>query len=323
MPREVIPDSKERIGPPEVYVTLRDLVGLQHDAHGFSFLPSHAIQSLLSGRHRSRLRGRGLDFDEVRKYVAGDDIRNIDWRVTARVGETHSKVFTEERERPVLLIVDQTSSMFFGSRVYLKSVVAAHAAALGAWRTLEVGDRVGGIVFDDTSLDYVTPKRDRRSVQRILHLVAERNQALGPKAAEAGGNQLLEALRQAHQLVTHDYLVVVISDFMGFDDKVMKILIQLSRHNDLIAAQVSDPMEEKLPGANLVLTDGVFRTSLDRRKRAHEGVNRRQAELYQHLAAQMKRFGIPLLTFNTTEPVSTQLRKMVGGATRLKVKSSK
>ncbi|MEN8201591.1 MAG: DUF58 domain-containing protein [Bacteroidota bacterium] len=323
MPRELIPDSKERKGPPEVYVTLRDLIGLQHDAHGFSFLPRHAIQSLLSGRHRSRLRGRGLDFDEVRKYVAGDDIRNIDWRVTARVGETHSKVFTEERERPVLLIVDQSSSMFFGSRVYLKSVVAAHAAALGAWRTLEVGDRVGGIVFDDDSLDYVTPKRDRRSVQRILHLVAERNQALGPKSVATNENQLFEALRQTHQLVTHDYLVVVISDFQGFDDQVMKILIQLSRHNDLIAARVTDPMEEKLPAANLVLTDGVFRTSLDRRKKAHTRINKKQAEIQQHLAAQLKRFGIPLLEFNTTEPVSTQLRKMVGGATKSIVKSRK
>ncbi|MEN8227807.1 MAG: DUF58 domain-containing protein [Bacteroidota bacterium] len=318
MPREIIKEKGARMGPPEVYVTLRDLVGLQHDAHGFSFLPRHAIQSLLSGRHRSRLRGRGLDFDEVRKYVAGDDIRNIDWRVTARVGETHSKVFTEERERPVLLIVDQSSSMFFGSQVYLKSVIAAHATALGAWRTLDVGDRVGGIVFDDTSLAYVTPKRDRRSVQRILHLVAERNQALGPKSAKTNENQLLEALRQAHQLVTHDYLVVVISDFMGFGDPVMKLLIQLSRHNDIIAARVTDPVEEKLPGANLVLTDGVFRTALDRRKKAYNGLNKKQAETQQHLADQMKRFGIPLLKFNTEEPVSVQLRKMVGGEARIR-----
>ena len=160
MPREIIPDREELKGPPEVYVSLRDLIGLQHDAHGFSFLPRHAIQSLLSGRHRSRLRGRGLDFDEVRNYVAGDDVRNIDWKVTARVGVPHSKVFTEERERPVLLIVDQSSSMFFGSRRYLKSVVAAHVTSLAAWRTLEVGDRLGGIVFNDQDLEYVPPKRD-------------------------------------------------------------------------------------------------------------------------------------------------------------------
>ncbi len=318
MPREIIPERSDLKGPPEVYATLRDLVGLQHDAHGFSFLPRHAIQSLLSGRHRSRLRGRGLDFDEVRKYVAGDDIRNIDWRVTARVGTTHSKVFTEERERPVLLIVDQCSSMFFGSQVYLKSVIAAHAAALAAWRTLEVGDRVGGIVFDDQHLDYVAPKRDRRSVQRILHLVATRNQALGPRAPETKRNQLLAALRQAQQLVTHDYLIVVISDFQGFDTEVMKALIQLTRHNDVIAARVTDPVEEKLPETDLVLTDGVFQTSLERRKRAHSFFQKQQLQIQDHLFTQLSRYGIPVLNLDTGEAVSVQLRNTVGGQARRK-----
>jgi len=318
MPREIIKDKEKRQGPPEVYATLRDMVGLQHDAHGFSFLPRHAIQSLLSGRHRSRLRGRGLDFDEVRKYVAGDDIRNIDWRVTARVGSTHTKVFTEERERPVLLVVDQSSSMFFGSQVYMKSVIAAHATALGAWRTLEVGDRVGGIVFDDASLDYVAPKRDRRSVQRLLHLVSTRNHLLGPEQKEAHGNQLHEALRQAQQLVTHDFLVVVISDFQEFDDEIMRSMIQLSRHNDLIAAQVVDPAEERLPEAKLVLSDGTFQTALDQQKRTRSSVEKDLADRQEHLVSQFHRFAIPLIIFNTIDSVSSQLRKSVGGAVRIK-----
>lgn len=318
MPREIIPERPDLKGPPEVYATLRDLVGLQHDAHGFSFLPRHAIQSLLSGRHRSKLRGRGLDFDEVRKYVAGDDIRNIDWRVTARVGSTHSKVYTEERERPVLLIVDQSSSMFFGSQVYLKSVIAAHAAALAAWRTLEVGDRVGGIVFDDLNLDYVTPKRDRRSVQRILHLVATRNQALGPLTAESETNQLLLALKRAQQLVTHDFLIVVISDFEGFGSEIMKILIQLSRHNDVIAVRVSDPVEENLPDTNLVLTDGTFQTSLERRKKARSRFQHQQVLNKDQLVSQLNRYGIPILNLDTGKAVSLQLRKAVGGKAKMK-----
>lgn len=318
MPREVIKEKEERRGPPEIYATLRDLVGLQHDAHGFSFLPRHAIHSLLSGRHRSRLRGRGLDFDEVRKYVAGDDIRNIDWRVTARVGSTHTKVFTEERERPVLLVVDQSSSMFFGSQAYMKSVTAAHLTALGAWRTLEVGDRVGGIVFDDASLDYVSPKRDRRSVQRLLHHVATRNQALAPQQKEVPGNQLQEALRQVQQLVNHDFLVVLISDFQEFDDEIMKTMIQLSRHNDLIAAQVVDPLEEILPEANMVLSDGIFQTALEQQKRIRKRLIKEHMERQQHLASQLQRYGIPFLKFDTIDPVSTQLRKKVGGEVHIK-----
>jgi len=317
MPREIIKEQEPRKGPPEVYATLRDLVGMQHDAHGFSFLPRHAIHSLLSGRHRSRLRGRGLDFDEVRKYVAGDDTRNIDWRVTARVGSTHTKVFTEERERPVLLVVDQSTSMFFGSRVYLKSVTAAHAAALGAWRTLDVGDRVGGIVFDDASLDYVSPKRDRRSVQQLLSLISARNLALGP-GKERNENQLFEALKQVLQLVTHDFLVVVISDFHDFHDEIMKTMIQISRHNDLICVQVSDPAETDLPEADLVLTDGTYQTALEQQKRVRENLKKELEDWQLRLSSQMRRYGIPLIKFNTNDPVSSQLRIAVGGEVRIR-----
>ena len=313
MPREIIPEKSDLKGPSEVYATLRDLIGLQHDAHGFSFLPRHAMQSLLSGRHRSKLRGRGLDFDEVRKYVAGDDIRNIDWRVTARVGATHTKVFTEERERPVLLLVDQSTSMFFGSQLYFKSVIAAHTAALAAWRTLEVGDRLGGIVFTDSQIDFVSPKRDRRNVQRLLHLVSDRNQALGPGPVELGKNQLNEALRQAQQVATHDFLLVLISDFKWFDDQTMKELINLSRHNDIIAAHVVDPMEEKLPGANLVMSDGEHQTLFEHHRKARSAFDEQQADKKQNIFSQFRRFGIPLLKIDTTEPVSAQLRKLMGG----------
>ena len=118
MPKEVLhsAQNESRKGPAEVYASLPDLVALQYEANGFSFLPKYAVQSVLSGRHRSRLRGRGLDFDEVRKYIPGDDIRNIDWKVTARVGVTNTKEFTEEKERQGLLVIDQSPSMFFVSK---------------------------------------------------------------------------------------------------------------------------------------------------------------------------------------------------------------
>jgi len=314
MPREIIPDQTERKGPPEVYVSLRDLIGLQHEAHGFSFLPRYAIQSLLSGRHRSRLRGRGLDFDEVRQYVSGDDIRNIDWKVTARVGTTHTKVFTEERERPVLIVVDQSSSMFFGSRRYIKSVVAAHLAALGAWRTLEVSDRVGGIVFGDRELDHVTPKRNRKSVQQLLSLVTDKNQALGPGKEALQENMLERSIRLAEQTTNHDFLVVVISDFQQLNPNILKAMIRISVHNDVIAAQVSDPLEQELPGANLVLSDGIYQTALEYKSRSRDIFQEHRAEKQEQLAVQLHRYGIPLLSFNTGEPASTQLRNVMGGS---------
>jgi len=121
---------------------------MEHLSRGFSLLASkQKVRSLLGGKHASKLRGRGLDFEEVRNYVPGDDIRNIDWKVTARTQKTHSRVYSEEKEKPTLIVVDQSKSMFFGSQKRTKSVVAAELAALTAFKILKEGDRVGGIVF--------------------------------------------------------------------------------------------------------------------------------------------------------------------------------
>ena len=134
---------------PRIHVTLDHLRRLEGAARGLSFMPRQPSASVLNGRHASRLRGRGLNFEEMRNYLPGDDIRSIDWKATARTGEPHVRVFTEERDRPALLVVDQRMSMFFGTQLNMKSVTAAEAAAIVGFRILAQGDRVGGIVFDD------------------------------------------------------------------------------------------------------------------------------------------------------------------------------
>ena len=125
-----------------VHTSLADLLRLEHLARGFSLLPRQPIHSLLSGRHASRLRGRGLDFEELRHYRLGDDVRTIDWKATNRTGKPQVRVFTEERDRPAIVVVDQRQTMFFGSRRSMKSVAAAEAAAMGVWRVLDQVDRV-------------------------------------------------------------------------------------------------------------------------------------------------------------------------------------
>src|SRR5262244_1272240 len=134
---------------PGVYVDLEEMIALEYRSRKVSFLPRQPVHSLLSGRFASRMRGRGLNFEEIRDYRSGDDVRQIDWKVTARLQKPHVRVFNEERDRPALLIVDQRLAMFFGSRYAMKSVTAAQAAAIGAWRVLGVGDRVGAVVFND------------------------------------------------------------------------------------------------------------------------------------------------------------------------------
>src|SRR5262245_35098159 len=162
-----------------VYVALDDLIALEQKSRKVSFLPRQPVRSLLSGRFASRMRGRGLNFEEIRDYRSGDDVRSIDWKVTARLQKPHARVINEERERPALLVVDQRLSMFFGSRHAMKSVTAAQAAAIGAWRVLGAGDRVGAIVFNDREVVEIRPRRSRQTVLQILTAVVGQNQALG------------------------------------------------------------------------------------------------------------------------------------------------
>src|ERR1700742_3614630 len=142
---------------PGAYADLGALIRLRFQAHGFSLLPRQPVHSILAGRHASRLRGRGLNFEEIRRYLPGDDVRQIDWKVTMRTGKTHCRVYTEEKERSVLLVVDQRLSMFFGSVKNMKSLTAAEVTALAAWRVVAQKDRVGAIVFNDTKIAEVRP----------------------------------------------------------------------------------------------------------------------------------------------------------------------
>ena len=151
-----------------VYVDLDELVRWQYRSSGFSFLPRQPVHSILSGRHASKLRGRGLNFEELRDYLPGDDTRNIDWKVTARTGKPYVRVYTEEKDRTVWLLIDQRVGMFFGSRQKMKSVVAAEVAAISAWRVLSVGDRVGALVFNDSEVSVIPPHRSRDRVMQVL-----------------------------------------------------------------------------------------------------------------------------------------------------------
>lgn len=241
-----------------VYVTLEQLAALRFRAKGFSFLPRQPVRSLLAGGHASKLRGRGLDFDEIRKYLPGDDPRTIDWKVTARTRTPYSRVYTEERQRPVLFVVDQRLGMFFGSVKLLKSVVAAQAMALGAWRTIAVKDCVGGVIFNDTDIVEVRPRRTKTTVMHLLRAVTDQNRALRADAdVKSNLAQLNEALRRAARLATHDFLVVLITDAAGATSETNELLTTIARHNDVLVSFVYDPLEADLPQAgNVVVSDG-------------------------------------------------------------------
>ena len=248
---------------PGVYVSLDDLLALEYRGRKVSFLPRQPVHSLLSGRFASRMRGRGLNFEEIRDYRPGDDVRSIDWKVTARLQKPHIRVFNEERDRQALLVVDQRLSMFFGSRRAMKSVAAAEAAAIGAWRVLGAGDRVGAIVFDDRGLTEFRPRRSRSTVLQILSAIVARNRALGVgRGLSASPSMLNKALQQAQRRALHDAAVIIISDFDGADDETHKMVGAMARHNDVVALLVHDPLQSDLPAsASMTVTDGELADS--------------------------------------------------------------
>jgi uncharacterized protein (DUF58 family) len=304
---------------PGVYAELADLVALEHRARGFSFLPRQPVHSLLTGRRSSRLRGRGMTFEEIRGYLPGDDVRTIDWKVTARTREPHVRVYTEERDRPGMLVVDQRLSMFFGTRRAMKSVTAAETAALGIWRLFSQGDRVGAVVFDDRESLELKPHRSRRQALRILHAILEKNHALHADAKwPAAPGMLNRALESARRLVTHDYVVAVVSDFDGLDDETERLVTSLAQHNDVIAVPIYDPSHSSLPeGGRLVVGDGELQVELDL---GRETVRKRLLDFGGQRLARVSRWqaerGVAVLPLSTAEDPALQMRRLLGGLSR-------
>jgi uncharacterized protein (DUF58 family) len=207
------------------------------------------ISSLQTGAYVSHFKGRGMEFDESRPYQPGDDPRNIDWRVTARSSEAYTKLFREERERPVLIMTDLRTNMHFATRGCFKSVSGARAAALLAWAAHHRGDRLGGLVFGDTRHRELRPRLGRQAALRYVHELVTHpdwstNMDHGLVDEEPPLTQAMAMLRR----VAHPgSLVIIISDFVGFSRAAQSYLTGIARHNEVMAVFLSDPLERKLP----------------------------------------------------------------------------
>ncbi|WP_454764338.1 DUF58 domain-containing protein [Cupriavidus campinensis] len=300
---------------PGVHVDVAALAALEAVARDFHFRTRQPVHSLLSGRHGSRVRGRGLAFEELRLYLPGDDVRMMDWRVTARTGKPHVRVYAEEKERPVLLVVDQRMNMFFGSRRAMKSVTAAEAAALAAWRIVSDGDRVGGIVFGDARMDTLAPRRSRDAVLHWLAALAQHNQRLRADApARRGAAPLNAALERAVRLAHHDHLVIVISDFDGSDEATRRAMLALRSRNDVLSILVYDPFLLELPDSgHLVVSDGELQVELGF---GHDTLRRGIRSFADAHSAELmdwhRRLGVPLLPLSAAEETASQLRRLLG-----------
>jgi len=301
-----------------IYADLNELRRLKYLAKGFSFTPKQPANSALSGKNVSKLRGRGLNFEELRHYRPGDDIRAMDWKVTQRTGKPHIKVFTEERERNVYLAIDQRMTMFFGSTNKMKSVIAAELAALVAWQISDSGDRIGAVIYNDQQTKIIPAKRGRQHVIHLLSEVLKKNHEL---SIDNNGHRQIDdsdsynkMLATLNKITKHNALVILIGDGHGFNDKSTDYIKQLRQHNEVIACHIADPLELKLPKmSQMIVSDGVqqiqFSSENKQFQQNYLAEITRQLESYVSAA---KKYRIPLIEINTIAPVEQQLRKALG-----------
>ncbi len=297
------------VGLSGIEVSVDDLIGLRFRAQRLELGIARRARHSMIGAHGSRFRGRGMEFAESRIYQPGDDVRSIDWRVTARTGRPHTKLFQEERERPVILLVDLGVSMFFGTRTAYKSVLAAETAALIAWAAMHGGDRVGALVAGRSHHLELEPVSGRRGVLRVLRALA----ALSRQESNDEEQQvkLCDSLLRARHVARPGSLLVVISDFYGLDEEAAGHLSRMRQHNDMLACWIHDRLEiEPPPPGRYGISDGWQTATLDtvsRRARARYAAS--FGARFEALCATLGRLAIPLLPIATGDDVAEALRR--------------
>lgn len=299
-----------------IYADINELTRLQFQARGFSFSPRQPVNSALSGKNASKLRGRGLNFEELRHYRPGDDIRSMDWKVTRRTGKPHIKVYTEERERNVYLVISQTNSMFFGSTHKMKSVIAAEISALISWQITQSGDRIGAIIYNDSDVKVIPAKRGKQHVVNVLTELVKKNRQLkvGDKPHSKEPITINNALKKLNQIAGHDALIIVIGDGNGWNDLSIDYAKKLRQHNEMVAVHVYDQLEVNLPEmTSMVVSDGEYQIqfSSDNKSTQQKYTEQTEAQISSFVTS-AKRNRIPLIMVNTTEAIEKQLRSELG-----------
>lgn len=219
-----------------------------------------SVTSRSGGASRSLRKGRGMDFSEVRQYQAGDEVRHIDWRVTARTQKPHTKLFSEEHERPILFIVEQSAALFFGSQKKFKSVLALDILSTLGWAALNQGDRVGGTIVG--SNQWIAPKRQDKHLQQLFQLGLNQQQTL-TTAGNANHQAWSIQLQRLIPMVHPNSKIIFIGELEPLKHCVSQ-LQTLSKHSDILAIQLVDPLEYQLPNNGVLsLTNGEHNVKID------------------------------------------------------------
>lgn len=299
------------------HVTTKELILLQQQAHKLDMSRRSYARSSSTGSHHSQFRGRGMDYQESRIYQAGDDIRNMDWRVTARAGKPHTKLYQEERERPVVFVVDFNPGMFFGSTKSLKSVLAAKAATLIAWAVAARGDRIGALIINSSHHE-LAPKMGKRGVLQLIRELVNHSdpQHVFERTDDAKHTTMNEEIKRLRRLAKPGSLVFLISDFYDIDEETTRHLQRISRHNDIQAIQIVDPLELAPPPPDrYAVTDGKSNGVVNTKsKSGHDKYQQFFIQHHQKIKDLMRKQNIPLIQLSTDEDAMLALQRHFGNS---------
>ena len=292
---------------------LKELLYYKSKAHLLSLKPKKRIQSSQAGQYLAPHKGRGMEFAEVRQYQYGDDIRAIDWRVTARTGITHTKLYQEEKERPVFVFTDLSNSMLFGSQLLLKSVQAAHLSALVAWSACQRGDRLGGIVFSEYAHHELKPTARDKGVLSLSHQLVDIHKHAFANREQTAENRFSDNLKRLTHLAKPGSLIYLISDFNHLQEADFKQLERLARHCELIGCQISDPFEHQLPSyqdAIKVDAEGQSWTLPLMNKQFRDKFAEQTAQVFNQRFQRLQRTGMSMLNFSAAHPIEQQVVRL-------------
>jgi len=305
-------NNTDKQGEGITWISPQSLIQLRLQANQIS-LDKSKIHAKQGGAYLSSFKGRGMEFDESRIYQAGDDIRNIDWRVTARTGTAHTKVFREERERPVLLWLDLNASMMFATRNKYKAVIASEVASLIAWSAAKNNDRIGGLIFSAGEHTEIKPRRGKAAVLDFIGRCTKHKAWHQPNhSADPDSTSAISRLRS----VAHPgSLIFMISDFRDMDDKALARTANIARHNDIIMIKISDPIEINLPeSGSYKLTDGTKELQIQTAsKHVRDKYHQRYLSHTQQLEQFCRQHRIHLIHLSTHDNALEKLKTGLGG----------
>ena len=298
--------------PGVVHVSSDELVRCRLQAGELRLDGRQVARSAITGAHASRFRGRGMDYLESRTYQPGDDIRSMDWRVTARTGRAHVKLYQEERERPVVVMIDLGPGMFFATRGAFKSVVAARAAALIGWAAIRNGDRIGALLFNGGHHE-IRPQGGQRGVLRLIRQLVTATdpaKAMTTESRSDGSSHLNEALLRLRRVARPGSLVFILSDFYAINEDTRRHLQALRQHHDIGACQIVDALELQPPAAGrYAISDGEQSGLLDTRSAASRASYQEYfANHHREVRELMRQSAVHLQRITTTDDVAQALR---------------